>query len=125
MHYYNSITWAFFKVNDNQLVNLFENQIMKCIICQNEIIPPEFLAMHTRCRKGLIAYHKSNGIIAMKKHVKFDHSTLLQKLLENPTNLAPRSPLDHEFTKKRAHMYLLLQFLVFCFFLLVNSRKMM
>jgi hypothetical protein len=52
----------------------------------------------------------------MKKHVKFDHSTLLQKLLENPTNLAPRSPLDHEFTKKRAHMYLLLQFLVFFFF---------
>jgi hypothetical protein len=100
-------------VNDNQLVNLFENHIMICIICHSEIIPHEFFAIYTRCKKGFIAYHKFNGIIAMKIHVEFDHSTLLQKFLEDPTNLAPRSPLDHEPIKKRACMYLLLQFLVF------------
>jgi hypothetical protein len=48
----------------------------------------------------------------MRKHVESDHSTLPEKLLEDPTNLAPRSPLDHEPIKKRVHMYLLLQFLV-------------
>jgi len=110
-------------MNDNQFVNLSKNQIMRCIICHSELVPPEFLAMHTRCMKGLIAYHKCNGIITMKKHVEFDHFTLLQKLLEDPTNLAPRFPLDHELTKKRVRMYFHLQFLVF--FLLVSSRKMM
>jgi hypothetical protein len=57
-HYRNSITWAFFKVNDNQPIKLSKNQIMKCIICHNETTLPEILAMRTRCKKGLIAYHK-------------------------------------------------------------------
>jgi len=79
--------------------------------------------MHTRCRKGSIAYHKSNGITTMKKHVEYDHFTLLQKLLEDPTNLAPRFPLDCEPSKKRAHVF---PFAIFgFFFLLVCSRKMM
>ncbi len=55
-------------------------------------------------KKGLIAYHKFNGITTMKKHVEFDHFTLLQKLLVDPTNLAPRSPLDCKPSKKRAHV---------------------
>jgi hypothetical protein len=40
----------------------------------------------------------------MKKHVEFGHSILLQQLLEDPTNLATRSPLNHEPSKKRAHV---------------------
>jgi len=40
----------------------------------------------------------------MKKHVEFDHSTLLENLLEDSTNLAPRSPLNHELSKKKAHV---------------------
>ncbi len=36
------------------------------------------LAMHTKCRKGLIAYHKSNGITMMNKHFKYDHFALLK-----------------------------------------------
>jgi hypothetical protein len=123
MDYRNSITWAFFEVNDNQPINLFENQIMKCIICHNETTLPKILAICTRCKKGLIAYHKSNGIIAMKKHVESDQFTLLQKLLEDPTNLTPRFPLDCESSKKRAHVS---PFAIFgFFFLLVSSRKMM
>ncbi len=59
----------------------------------------------------------------MKKHVEFDHSTLLEKLLEDPINLAPRSPLNHEFNKKRAHVSLSTTFSFF--FRLVSSRKMM
>jgi len=91
-------------VNDNQPTNLFENQIMRCIICHNETTLPKILAMCIRCRKSHIAYHKSNGIIVMKSHVESDHSTLLQKMLEDPTNLAPRSPLDYEPSKKRVHV---------------------
>jgi hypothetical protein len=80
LHYHNLITRAFFKVNDNQSINLSKNQITRCIICHIEITFLEILAMRIRCRKGLIAYHKFNGIITMKKHVEYDHSTLLQKL---------------------------------------------
>jgi hypothetical protein len=112
------ITWAFFEVNNNQPINLSENQIMRCIICHSETNLPKILAMCIRRKKGFIAYHKFNGIQAMKNHVESDHSTLLQKLLENPTNLAPRFPLDHEPSKKKAHVFFL-QFLVF--FLPVNS----
>jgi hypothetical protein len=101
-HYHNSLKWVSFKVNNNQLVEIFQNQIMKCIICQNDIVPLEILAMHTICRKGLIAYHKFNGIITMKKHVNSNHFILLKKLLEDATNIASRSPLNCEPIKKRA-----------------------
>jgi hypothetical protein len=86
---------------------------MRCIICHSETTPFEILAMRTRCRKGFIAYHTSNGITTMKKHVEYDHFTLLQKLLEDPTNLAPKFPLDCEPSKKRAHVF---PFAIFCFF---------
>ncbi len=104
LHYHNSITWAFFKVNDNQPINLSKNQNFKCITCHNETTPLEILAMRTRCKKGLIACRKYNGTTSMKKHVESGHSILLQQLLEDPTNLATRSPLDHELSKKRAHV---------------------
>jgi len=66
----------FFKVNNNQLVDLSQNQIMRCIIYYSDIAPSKILAMHIRCKKGLIAYHKSNDITTMKKHVDFDHFIL-------------------------------------------------
>ncbi len=119
MDYRNSITWAFFEVNDNQPINLLKNQIMRCIVFHSEMTLREILAMRIRRRKGFIAYHKSNGIQAMKNHVESNHSILLQKLLEDPTNLAPRFPLDREPSNKRAHVF---PFAIFgFFFLLVNS----
>jgi hypothetical protein len=57
-------------MNNSQPMDLFQNQIMLCIICHNITTLPKMLAMHTKCRKGLIAYHKSNGITLMKKHVE-------------------------------------------------------
>jgi hypothetical protein len=44
--------WAFFEVNDNQPINLFENQIMICIICHNKTTFPEILAIYTRCKRA-------------------------------------------------------------------------
>jgi hypothetical protein len=55
-----------FKVNNNQYVDLEHNQIMRCIICHSDYVGLEILAMHNMCRKGLITYHKSNGITSMK-----------------------------------------------------------
>ncbi len=34
-----------FKVNNNQLMEISQNQIMKCIICQNDTVSLEILAM--------------------------------------------------------------------------------
>jgi hypothetical protein len=47
----------FLKMNTNQLVDLEHNQIMKCvIICHNDFVGLEILAMHIGCKKGLITY---------------------------------------------------------------------
>jgi hypothetical protein len=37
----------------------------------------------------------------MKKHIESNHYGLLKQILKQTTNLAPRSPLDHEPDKKR------------------------
>jgi hypothetical protein len=77
---------------------------MRCIVYHNDVAPPKILAMCTKCRKGLIAYHKFNGITTMKKHVDFDHFILLKKLLEEVVSIISRSPLNHEPNKKKAHL---------------------
>jgi hypothetical protein len=60
--------------------------------------------MHIICRKGLIAYHKFNGITTMKKHVNSSHFILLKHLLKDATNIASRPPFNCEPNKK-GHMY--------------------
>jgi hypothetical protein len=75
---------------------------MTCIIYHNDTTFLEILAMHTKCGSGLIGYHKNNGITTMKKHVESKH--LLKILLEEATNLAPRSSLNGEPNKKKAHV---------------------
>jgi hypothetical protein len=54
-------------------MDLDHNQIMKCIICHNNYVGHEILAMHTKCKKKMITYHKINGITTMRKHVDVDH----------------------------------------------------
>jgi hypothetical protein len=66
--------------------------------------PPKILAMRTRCRKCLIAYHKFNGIMTMKKHVEYDHVVLLKILLKDATLEVPKSPLYCELSKKRVNV---------------------
>ncbi len=74
--------------------------VLFVIVIQHHLI----LAMHTRCRKGLIAYQKSNGVTTIAKHVEFDHFDLLKKLLKVGTKFAPKFPLNCEPSKKRAHV---------------------
>ncbi len=85
-HSHLSLSWAFFKVNNNQPIDLDANQIMGCIIYHNQVCSRESLALCMRCYKGFNTYYKVNGIIAMKKHVEDEHVTLLGKYLEHVTN---------------------------------------
>jgi len=79
LYNHNLPTWAYFEVNNNQPIDLSQNQIMRCIVCHNNGIGPKIFALHTRLRKGLITYHKSNAITIMKKHVELEHNTLIKK----------------------------------------------
>ncbi len=63
----------------------------------------EILALHTRCHKGLFAYHETNDIIAMKKHVDVEHKTLFAKYVEHATSWF-RSSLHSEQDSKRPHV---------------------
>ncbi len=74
--------------------------------------------MHIRCRKGLIAYHKFNQW--HNNHEKFEHFILLNVFLEDATTMAPRSSLDREPTKKKAHVS---PIVIFCFFFSASKFK--
>ncbi len=62
----------------NQPIDLTQNQIMHCIVYHHQIVGPKILALHISTQKGLIAYHKSNGITTMKKHIEVEHNKLLK-----------------------------------------------
>jgi len=51
------------------------------------------MALHTRCHKGLIAYHATSGITIVKKHLEVEHKTFFAKYLEHVANHL-KSPLD-------------------------------
>ncbi len=70
LHKRTSQTWAFFKVNNNQHVDLGQSQVMRCIVWQSGMVGPNILALHTRCHKGFIMYHKVNFISTMKKQME-------------------------------------------------------
>ncbi len=77
---------------------------MRCIISRVNSIGHKTLAMHTKCRKRLIAYHKINGIITMKKHVDVDHFAFMRKLVEYLTIVLAKVPLDQQANKKKTHV---------------------
>jgi hypothetical protein len=64
----------------------------------------EIFALHTKLRKGLIAYHKSNGIKTMKKHGKLEHNTLIKKICPKKNYVPTTISLSCELAKKRAHV---------------------
>jgi hypothetical protein len=75
-----TLSWSFYCVNDNLDIDLVNPQIMCCILCyQNLVIG---INPRTQARKGLISYHKTNGIISLKKHVHVDHFFIAQMFEE-------------------------------------------
>jgi len=64
-------------VNDDKKIDLGSLQVMRCLFCYMHVFNP-----NTKGRKGLITYYKTNGIIALKKHVNNDHATFVKKIEE-------------------------------------------
>ncbi len=81
-HNYNSVIWVIYHVKNNQPIDFTQNQIMCCIVCHYQIVGLEILALCTKNQKGLIAYHKSNGITVMKIHIEVEHNNLLKRHVE-------------------------------------------
>lgn len=108
----------------NQPINLAKNQIMKCFICDNELMGSKNLSLCTRWWKGLIIYHKSNGIMAMKKHIEVEHNTLLKKHSKGGTIHPHRSPLDCQLANKWPHVLLNFKcnFWIFLFYKSIQER---
>jgi hypothetical protein len=69
---------AFYCVNDNKKVNIIILQIMHCILCHNN--PILNLNPKPQTRKGLFIYKKTNGIIALRKHVNLNHHNVFLKI---------------------------------------------
>ncbi len=99
LHQRTSPTWAFFKVNDNQQIDLKQSEVLRCIVCHKETSSPNILALCTRCHKVLIAYSKCNRISVMAKHVEQDHAYLLRQFQEEIVG-HPWSHHDHKLTTK-------------------------
>ncbi len=89
------------------------NQIMKCIICHNDFIGLKILTMFTKCRKGIITYHKINGITTMKKHVDVDCYAFMKRLVEDPNINLIKTAFDRKANKKGAHVSLFIIFTLF------------
>jgi hypothetical protein len=85
-HNHNLVTWVFYQINNNQHIDFTQNQIMHCIICHQQIIGPKIVAINITSRKRFIAYHKSNAITAMKKHIEMEHNNLLKRYVEKINN---------------------------------------
>jgi hypothetical protein len=58
-------------------MNLFVWNIAKLCIALFVTIGFKISALHIRCCKGFIVYHKANGISAMKKRVEQKYVDLL------------------------------------------------
>jgi hypothetical protein len=52
---------------------------MKYIICYNNVINMYILALRIKCCKGLIVYHKVNGLTTMKNDIDVKHKAIYVK----------------------------------------------
>lgn len=55
-------TWAFFKINNNQKVDLQHSQIMQCIVYHSETMGLKVIGLHIRYHKRFIAYNKVHNM---------------------------------------------------------------
>jgi hypothetical protein len=72
--------------------------------------------------QGLIAYHKPNDIITMKKHLYVEHKIMCVKYLEEAFNCF-KGPLEQALPTKRVHVTLNVIFGFFFFFSQIPSKR--
>jgi len=64
-------------VNDGKKVEIGSHQIMRCIMCYDNVV--NIPNSKTKERRGLITYYKTYGITALKKHVNANHFAIAKK----------------------------------------------
>jgi hypothetical protein len=77
------LCWSFYCVNENAKVELESTQIMRCILCHQELVIG--INPRTQVRKILIFYYKTNGITSLKRHVDANH-ILITRMFEKEVN---------------------------------------
>jgi hypothetical protein len=76
-HNMNSLCWAIYCVNDGKKVEIGSHQIMRCIMCYDNVV--NIPNWKTKERRGLITYYKTYGITTLKKHVNANHFAIAKK----------------------------------------------
>jgi hypothetical protein len=104
------LCWAFYCVNDGKEVEATSHQVMRCILCYDNVV--NILNARIKERKGLITCYKTYDIIVIKKHVDVDHFIIAKKFEEEINNEIIES-VEREPTKKRPNVLASAIFVVF------------
>ncbi len=83
-------------MNDGKNVEQTNHQIMRWIFCYLD--PINAHNPRIKERKGLITYHKTYGIISLKKHVDVGHS-IIAKFLEEKVNNSIIESIERQLAK--------------------------
>jgi hypothetical protein len=82
----------FYYVNDDRKVDLRNPQVMRCLLCYNSLVHT-FNPNTKKTKKWFITYYKTPGIIALKKHVDYDHATIV-KTFNEKVNALISGPIE-------------------------------
>ncbi len=83
LHGINSPCWAFYCVNDGSKVDVNVSQLMRYVICYNNLISFIVFKKRIRLKKTFGSYFKNNGIIVLKKYVDANHGLIANFFKEN------------------------------------------
>ncbi len=87
-------------MNDEKDVEVASHQVMKCILCYDNVV--NILNPRIKERNGLIIYYKTYGITAFNKHVDADHSIIVKKLEEINNEIIGN--VERQLAKKRPNV---------------------
>jgi hypothetical protein len=87
-------------VNNNKPKDGKNPQVIRCHLCYKT---PLLHNPKTKLRKGLMEYYKTNGILALEKHVDAKHN-LLGKKLDQEVNSSKKIQVEKN-QPKRMKMY--------------------
>ncbi len=97
-HARNALSWSFYIVNDNNIVDGSKPQIMRCMICHVKFVP-----FNPRTKERRNYKLKKNGTTNLKKHVDANH-VILAKRFKEEVNPPSRDVLEKQFAKKRPNV---------------------
>ncbi len=74
---------GFYCVNDGSKVDVNVSQLMRYVICYNNLISFIVFKKRIRLKKTFGSYFKNNGIIVLKKYVDANHGLIANFFKEN------------------------------------------